>query len=169
MKRKVPKQTDGPLILATLAKNLLRVQALLRDGADVDGKGAGGRTALHHAAASGGTDMLRALIGAGAKVSLQDDDGRTALHLAARNHDVASAELLLQAGALTELEDEHGNTALSDAVFESRGRGELIVLLRRYGADPDHKNKHGVSPSGLAETIANFNVKQWFTGQANSG
>lgn len=162
MKRRGPKPTDTPLILATISRNVARVRTLLAEGADVNARGIGGRTALHHAAVSASGDLLRALLSAGPDLSVRDDDGRTPLHLVARNHDAATAEVLLDAGAPTEIEDEHGNTVLSDAVFESRGRGELILLLKQRGADPHHKNKYGVSPYELAQTIANFDVKQWF-------
>jgi ankyrin repeat protein len=47
---------------------------------------------------------------------------------------------------------------LSHAVFESRGRGEMIRLLLSFGADKALKNKHGVSPENLARTIANYDV-----------
>ena len=36
-------------------------------------------------------------------------------------------------------------------------------LLRDSGADPLHKNNHGVSPLILARTIANYDVRQFFT------
>jgi uncharacterized protein len=51
---------------------------------------------------------------------------------------------------------------LSDAVFNSRGHGGLIAILRKRGADPYRKNHHGVSPLDLARTIANFDVAQFF-------
>lgn len=38
----------------------------------------------------------------------------------------------------------------------------MIVLLRRYGADLDHANHHGVSPRSLGESIDNYDIRQWF-------
>ena len=66
-------------------------------------------------------------------------------------------------GQTVDPEDEHGNTPLCRAVFESRGRGEIIRLFRDHGADETHRNKHGVSPIELACRIANFDVLQWMT------
>jgi ankyrin repeat protein len=68
------------------------------------------------------------------------------------------AKLLLDHGAAADAQDAHGNTPLSHAVFESRGRGEMIRLLLSFGADKALKNKHGVSPENLARTIANYDV-----------
>jgi ankyrin repeat protein len=71
--------------------------------------------------------------------------------------------LLLTHGAVTEVEDANGNTPLFRAVFDSRGRGDVIALLLRAGADRDHENKHGVTPAQLAATIGNYDVAQFFT------
>ena len=75
--------------------------------------------------------------------------------------DLDVAKLLISGGALVDSADGHGNTPLFKAVFESRGRGEMIQLLLRQGADRNRVNKHGVSPRTLAATIANFDVKKW--------
>lgn len=48
------------------------------------------------------------------------------------------------------------------AVFNSKGRGELIGLLRAHGADPLHANASGQGPVGLARLIANYDVAQYF-------
>ena len=61
-----------------------------------------------------------------------------------------------------QISEMHGNTALGTAVFNSRGRGEVIAQLRAAGADPSACNNHGVSPLALARTIANYNVAQFF-------
>ncbi len=105
--------------------------------------------------------MVQLLIKSKADLSAQDNRGWTPLHFAAQNHSVDVVQLLLGAGASVDAEDAYGNTPLFRAVFESRGRGEIIVLLVRAGADKHKKNKHGVSPADLADKIANFDVKQW--------
>jgi hypothetical protein len=51
---------------------------------------------------------------------------------------------------------------LGVAVFNSKGRGELIVLLRERGADAEAVNRYGQSPLGLARLIANYDVRQYF-------
>jgi uncharacterized protein len=72
------------------------------------------------------------------------------------------AELLIQYGANLEARDVNGNTPLNDAVFYSKGNGEMITFLLDKGANKDSKNNYGVSPLDLAHTIANYDVKQFF-------
>jgi hypothetical protein len=48
------------------------------------------------------------------------------------------------------------------AVFNSRGDGDLIMLLRDRGADPFHANERGKTPVGLARLIANHDVARFF-------
>jgi len=121
-----------------------------------------GRTALHYAAFDGDVDQVAALLAAGADPGASDDDGWTPLHAAVQAFAPAVCEMLLRAGALVDATDSYGNTPLWRAVFESKGRGEAISLLRRYGADPLRKNAAGVSPLGLARTIGNYDVAQYF-------
>ena len=121
-----------------------------------------GRTELHNAVIDGDAAKVRALVAAGARVDAADDDGWTPLHYAAQTHSRTIAELLLAAGAPIDAQDSHGNTALSTAVFESRGRGDVVVLLRQHGADPLRENNYGVSSVSLARTIANYDVAQYF-------
>ena len=71
--------------------------------------------------------------------------------------------MLLEAGAAVDPHDSHGNTPLHKAVFNSRGDGIVINLLRTHGADPQAQNAHGVSPLKLALTIVNFDVRQFFS------
>jgi ankyrin repeat protein len=122
-----------------------------------------GRTDLHYAAGEGDLAKVRTLLAFGAQVDVPDDNGWTPLHFAAQAHAVPIAETLLAAGASVDSRDSHGNTPLFNAIFNSRGRGDLIALLRRHGADPNIANAHGVSPVALARSIGNFEVKQCFT------
>lgn len=84
------------------------------------------------------------------------------MHAAVQAWSPSTCVILLNAGAPVDCQDAHGNTPLGKAVFESRGRGEIIKLLRARGVDPMLKNRHGVSPLKLARTIANFDVRQFF-------
>jgi ankyrin repeat protein len=121
-----------------------------------------GRTDLHYAACEGNLVKVRALLAFGAQVDAPDDNGWTPLHFAAQAHAVAVAETLLTAGASVDSRDSRGNTPLINAVFNSRGHGDLIALLRRHGADPNIANAYGVSPVALARSIGNFEVKHCF-------
>lgn len=122
-----------------------------------------GRTELHYASAKGDIEQARALLAAGGDPGLADGTGWTPLHFAARGRHADIAVLLLDAGASVDAEDEHGNTSLWRAVFESKGDGSVITVLRARGADPRHANRHDVTPVGLARTIGNYDVAQFFT------
>ncbi|WP_273944581.1 ankyrin repeat domain-containing protein [Kutzneria chonburiensis] len=84
------------------------------------------------------------------------------LHFAAQSWQPEIAAVLLTAGAEVEARNRYGNTVLAMAVLESRGRGELIELLRAAGADPHSVNRAGKTPVDIARTIANYDVRQYF-------
>ncbi len=121
-----------------------------------------GRTDLHIAARDGDVARLKALLAAGADPRAADNEGWTPLHVAAHSYGPSACEALLAAGAQVDAVDAYGNTPLWRATFESCGRGEIIHILRRSGADPRLRNSRGVSPVALARTIANYDVAQYF-------
>ncbi|MGI8981162.1 MAG: ankyrin repeat domain-containing protein [Pirellulaceae bacterium] len=122
-----------------------------------------GRTPLHYAAGDGDVARVMELLASGMDAGSADDDGWTPLHFAAQKNAEEVVQLLLRAGVAVDPRDGHGNTPLSRAVFNSCGNGDVIALLRGNGADPFAKNAHGVSPLRLARTIANFDVRQFFS------
>lgn len=121
-----------------------------------------GRSELHYAVCDRDFTRVKEFIRQGANVNLADKKGWTPLHFAAQNDDEQMARLLLDSGASVDLRDENGNTPLSTGVFNSKGRGELIELLRQRGADATLANNYGVSPVSLARTIANYDLAQYF-------
>jgi ankyrin repeat protein len=122
-----------------------------------------GRTALHYAAVEGDVGKVQQLLRDGADPNARDDDGWSALHFAAQAKSGSCIRALLAVGAAVDLHDANGNSALSTAVFNSRGDGAIIRLLRQAGADPRAANHHGMSPLKLARTIANYDVAQFFS------
>jgi ankyrin repeat protein len=128
-----------------------------------------GRTPLHYAAGDGDAGAAQQLLAAGADPNLQDDDGWSPLHFAAQASSAPVAQLLLAAGAQVDSRDSWGNTPLAKAVFNSRGDGSLILVLRAAGANPTALNHHGVSPLSLARTIANYDVAQFFSDLPGDG
>ena len=113
-----------------------------------------GRTPLHHAASDADVARVAALLGEGANPGLPDDDGWTPLHFAAQAQAVEVVRRLLEAGAPVDATDADGNTPLWRAAFYSSCPTELIVLLRRAGADPCRANLHGVTPLQLVRDTA---------------
>jgi uncharacterized protein len=129
----------------------------------VDARDRDGRTPLFYAAQDGNLAIARELIRLGAVVNVHDRNGESPLHFAARSNSVSVAKMLLKAGAVVDATDGYGNTPLSRAVFESKGRGEMIKLLLAHGADKKRNNNHGVSPEDLARSIANYDVAKFLT------
>ena len=121
-----------------------------------------GRTPLHYAALANDIDAVRKLLTEGTNPNAADGRGFTPLHFAAQEGALAAAGILLAAGAQVDAASSYGNTPLATAVFSSRGRGELIQLLRRHGADPRHPNNSGQTQAGTARRIGNYDVAQFF-------
>ena len=88
------------------------VDLLLEAGASVANSDGGRWAVLHHAASGGTAETARALLAKGADAEAVDDRGRRPLHLAASSRKVAIAELLLQAGARHDVQDGAGRTPL---------------------------------------------------------
>lgn len=149
------------IVDAVLHGDAAKVRAALSNGFDINERDRDGRTGLHHSVLSGNEIITKLLLDEKANIDCQDNQGWTALHFAARDGNVKLVKMLLEAGARVDPEDIHGNTPLFRAVFESRGRGDIILLLRDHGADMRHKNKHGMSPFDLAESISNYDVARW--------
>ena len=127
------------------------------------------RSPLHYAAAEGQAAVVRRFLAAGVDPNRSDRADWTPLHFAAQANSAESVAALIEAGAEVDPRDEHGNTPLFRAVFNSRGEGDVIVLLRAHGADPHAVNRHGVSPLALARKIANYDVRQHFADIAAEG
>jgi ankyrin repeat protein len=138
------------------------VGRLLREGTDPNLVDSDGRTPLMHAVTQGRDELVNLLLQNKADPDVQDRNGFSALHFAAQDYRAFAGRALLHAGAQVDLKDRFGNTALWRAVFHSRGRGEMIEMLLKSGADRFIKNNSDVSPIDLAQTIANYDIKQFF-------
>ena len=87
--------------------------------------------------------VARTLLDGGADASAPDSAGMTPLHFAAQQGSLAVAHLLLEHGADVHAVDRFGNAPLWTAVFNGRGKGELVELLLAHGSDPHHVNVAG--------------------------
>ena len=117
-----------------------------------------GRTILYDAIANGSVDIVIELCLSGANVNIQDKNGKTPLHFSSIYKQLEISKILIQLGADVNLRDKNGNTPIFDAIFNSGGNPEIILLLKEHNADYTTANKHGVSPKALANTIGNFDV-----------
>jgi ankyrin repeat protein len=123
---------------------------------------AGGQTELHDAALTNDVRAADARLAAGDDPNASDLEGFTPLHFAAQEGAVEVARLLLGHGADVDCTNAYGNTPLFTAVFNSRGDGSVIELLRARGADPLRENLSCQTPVGLARLIANSDVARLF-------
>ena len=137
-------------------------KSLLAKGFKVDAKDRYGRTILYDAIMNGFKDIVLELCLAKINVNHQDNNGKTPLHFASIYHQLDIAKILIDYGANVNLRDENGNTPIFDAVFNSKGNPDIILLLKENDADYQTPNNYGVSPKELAETIANFDVSYLF-------
>ena len=126
-----------------------------------------GRSSLHYAANDGNEDEVQRLINLGCDINLSDRGGWTPLHFAAQAYSPAVTAILISAGAHLDSRDSYGNTPLWRAVYASKGRGDVVVMLLTAGANPRLENKSGMTPYSLAQTIANYDVEQYFAGAAD--
>lgn len=154
--------TSGEPVLhwAIKKQRIPLLHLLLENGADPNTReslSGLSKTALHRAAESGATAMIRPLLDRGAHIDSQDTDGRSALAHAITLRHFATARALLDGGADANPTDSEGATALHCAVYAVRGASDddaetLIRRLVSSGAAVDCLDCGGVTPLYLAMT-----------------
>lgn len=107
-------------------------------------------------------NFLEILNKSSVNLNSKDNKGWTLLHYAAQYSATELGKLLVSKGAEVEAKDNYGNNVLWRATFASNGKGEFIKFLLSKGADRFVKNDSGISAVELANTIANYDVKQYF-------
>ncbi|WP_165499776.1 ankyrin repeat domain-containing protein [Pedobacter frigidisoli] len=121
-----------------------------------------GRNIVIHSLLAKNIIVLKLALGHQEDPNTKDRTGWYPLHYAAQDNSVEAADILIQNGAIIDSEDDYGNTPLWRAVFSYNGSGEMIEFLLKRGADLNHNNHSQVSPSKLANTIANYDVRKFF-------
>lgn len=101
------------LLFAESSGNEALLQWCFEHGANVDFKGAQGRTLLQFAAFKGNKSFVEKLLNHGANINAQDDNGQTALMLAALKGHQDVVDLLLKKGVNASLKDKKGSTAFN--------------------------------------------------------
>lgn len=117
------------------------VRAALAAGADLELRGADGRTPLVAATKANAADAAIALIEAGADVNAQDDLHDSAYLYAGAESLVPILVATLANGADLTSTNRYGGTALIPA--GEHGHVEVTKLLLDAGIDPDHVNNLG--------------------------
>ena len=132
--------------------DVVGVEKVIAAGDSIASVDRDGRTALMLAVLTTppSLQMISALIHAGVDVNAKDKvQSWAALAFAARDCSPEVCRIILDAGAEVDAIDIFGDTALWRAVFAKKS--ENVALLLSRGADPDRKNKSGVSPRALNE------------------
>jgi ankyrin repeat protein len=133
---------DGPLHHAAAAGDLAAIEAALADGADVDGRGEGGRTPLLVATRARQPAAFQALLAAGADVDLQDDQLDNPFLYAGAEGILDILRLANEAGADPAITNRYGGVAVIPA--SERGHVETVrYLLTETDVDVDHVNRLG--------------------------
>jgi ankyrin repeat protein len=133
------------------------IQALLKDGTDVNARDWDDLTALIPAASSGHLDICKLLVKEGADVNAKDKDGITALMEASIMGHAKIVEFLLESGAELEATSNSEVTALWLASGE--GRIDVMKILLSKGADAANTRVDGItalmtaSVGGHAEAV----------------
>jgi ankyrin repeat protein/mono/diheme cytochrome c family protein len=123
----------------------------------INGKDAGGSTALHHAAGYGPVGNLQLLIDKGADVNAKNRRGSTPLHWAI--HDEAKVRLLISKGANVNAKQAQGRAPLYLAAMLGNGVQTMRLLLTS-GADPNMASANGQTPLMMAAQRGNVEVIQ---------
>ena len=119
---------------ASSQNQLEALQLLLEVGSDTEVAQADSRlTALHIAAISGDTDIVRTLLKHGADLNKIDVHGWTALHHAVAKSHYLLVQLILEQDA-DAIRAAEGHTSLLVLCLKNE---RLCQLLLEYGADPD--------------------------------
>ena len=136
-----------PLICAAKSDNIKVVEVLLKHGADVNGNGVDGETALMGAVHRRNFAMAEMLIKSGANVNAQDNNGDSILEYASNGSCSADGEkmvkYLLQNGANRDIRNNQGKTPLDNLDDGTRGYAcdGMISILENYNPK-DLKENH---------------------------
>ena len=123
------------------------------DNYDINIRNVNGQSLLHESITYNQSEIALDLIERSIDVNIQDENGQSSLHLIGFHPIVEVAKKIIEKGGNLELQDLYGNTPLWYAVFNARGKYELVKLFITCNSNPISKNKAGRSPVDFAEQI----------------
>jgi len=137
-------QPDEDRLLRACAEAGLvdRADLTLMAGADIDGQGDAGETALHLAAGKGWGDMVRFLLKKGAAKNIVDNNGDTPLHLAAHGGHDGVVKIFIQHGC--DLDQPNAQTGATSMMYAASDKAlSALSLLLDANADADAQDQAG--------------------------
>ena len=151
----------GQLIRAAEADDTAAVQRLLKEGADINGRDAQGRTPVMAATHGNRVETVRALIQAGADINIRDNRLDNPFLYAGAEGLLEILRLTIDAKADTKLTNRFGGTALIPAA--ERGHVEVVnELLTRTDVNVNHVNNLGWTALLEAIVLSNGGERhQW--------
>ncbi len=129
------------LVSASGAGDVEKVEALIKDGADINFKNQNGFSPLIWATIFGKKEVVALLLENGANVDIQDMGGNTPLMLASSNGDIAIMNLLLDKHANIDIADIKGFTPFINSA--RAGKVESLKLLLDKGANINSTDRGG--------------------------
>ncbi|MBN2891701.1 MAG: ankyrin repeat domain-containing protein [Bacteroidales bacterium] len=141
------KDKDGAIHYAAMYGHFEAVKLLIEYKANINSKGAYGRTALIYASASSGSlEIVKLLIENGANIKAKNDAGENALFdlITREKANTEVADFLIEKGININLSIKSYGTALHWAAF--CGRLNIVKLLLDKGAKFNTKNDLGNTP-----------------------
>ncbi|XP_068186093.1 ankyrin repeat domain-containing protein 50 isoform X2 [Antennarius striatus] len=148
-----------PLLYLLVLEGCLEMATLLieKGGVPLESKDSEGRTALHVASWQGSVELVDLLLKHGADPNAQDAEGRPPLHSVAwTGHAIVGYHLLKANDIKIDLSCRQGATSLSIAAQE--GHSNIVAMLLKRGANPDHVDKYGRTPVRVAGKHGHFNI-----------
>lgn len=131
------------LTSAVIAGSREIADLLIAKGADINERGADGKTPLIYAVAAD-TGIVRALVAKGADVNARDNEGQTAVLAAIKSFSPSkpqTVQFLLEKGADPNAADDKGETPLIAAARQ--GDVPLVRVLLENGCDVSAQDKQG--------------------------
>jgi ankyrin repeat protein len=144
-------QGDKHMWEAVRKGDLVAIEQLLGQGADINSRNEQDLTPLMIACAEGNSVLTTFLLQKGADVNARHQYGVTALCLAALGEKYPIVEKLLDHGAKVELADANGRTPLLLAAMgRTQNAVDIVNLLLARGADIHHQDDEGNTALMLA-------------------
>jgi uncharacterized protein len=112
-----------------------------------------GQNLLHEAVVYNQLELMEELIIIGVEIDHRDNNGQTPLHYSGLHLKAQATSLLCEKSANVNIWDNYGNGPLWTAVFNARGRYDVVEIMVAFGADIHHKNNAGRSPLDFALQI----------------
>lgn len=151
-------EKNNNLLAAAAVGNVYKINAALKDGANIEAKNGDGYTSLMLSSWIGEIDAMKALLAANPKPTLEAKSSReewTALTMAARAGDVEAVNMLLDEGANINTVDVARRTVLMSAAFMDQL--DVVNVLLNRGAKIDTRDIAGHTALMLISLHGNDN------------